>query len=380
MEGIINSERGQLFLVGAIALALAFVGLAFLLNSAIFTENLASQGTDTGEIDASKITYAATKNTEDIIYSTNNATNYTDDDAADYDALKKEFNQQSYVANPTVQSASIEQGAAVDVRYRPPKEGVRLTQDRSRPLTDRTDTPGTWFILNPYSTTTATISPTNTYQQDDLRAFQMTLGDSPIDEDATITVFRFNATPPLTLASPEPTLINDDRGREIDIKTDDTDGDGNDEVSVNFDVDVDRDGSVDRSVTCEAPISEGERVTINFMSGTVGGNDCDELQLIWDGANSDINSYAIRVENGERLTNTQWQIVLNQTDYASAGSPYAQSRDGTDSGQPYIQDGDATGDKELGAIWSVEQRISYATQDEEYTRTTNVTPHPIRRK
>lgn len=40
-------ERAQLFLVAAIGLAVTFVALALVLNTAIFTENLASRGSDT---------------------------------------------------------------------------------------------------------------------------------------------------------------------------------------------------------------------------------------------------------------------------------------------------------------------------------------------
>jgi hypothetical protein len=41
-------DRGQLFLVGALSLAVLFVGFALLLNTAIYTENLATRNTDPG--------------------------------------------------------------------------------------------------------------------------------------------------------------------------------------------------------------------------------------------------------------------------------------------------------------------------------------------
>lgn len=43
-----TDDRGQLFLVGALSLAVLFVGFALLLNTAIYTENLATRNTDPG--------------------------------------------------------------------------------------------------------------------------------------------------------------------------------------------------------------------------------------------------------------------------------------------------------------------------------------------
>ena len=374
MADITDSERGQLFLVGAIALALAFVGLAFLLNSAIFTENLASQGTDTGGIDASKITYATTKNTEDVIYSTNNATN-----APEGYNVKTEFEQQSYVANPTVQSASVKQGAAVRVSYRNKQKGLRLTQDepgdftRSENSTAAATTnpspPGDWVLLSPNAEPIADPTdedyPGTGYGPNELRRFQMTLGDEDEGGSATITISRFKDVPPNT----ENPSILFQNANQTDItisKSDET-------VSVSSGSDF----------TCEAPIRENGRVKINFMSGTVGETDCNELKLIWDGGNTSIVSYGIQVSNGNELEDVKWQIIANDTSYNAnaAVTPYSQNR----TGQPYIDDGNATtpstGDsKEIGAIWSVEQTVTYATQDEDYSRTTNVTPHSIPQK
>ncbi|WP_380679757.1 DUF7261 family protein [Salinigranum sp. GCM10025319] len=43
-----RTDRGQIFLVAALVLAVLFVGLALLLNTAIYTENLATRNTDPG--------------------------------------------------------------------------------------------------------------------------------------------------------------------------------------------------------------------------------------------------------------------------------------------------------------------------------------------
>lgn len=45
-------DRGQLILLTGLVIAIGFVALSLLLNMAIFTENLASRGTDTGAADA----------------------------------------------------------------------------------------------------------------------------------------------------------------------------------------------------------------------------------------------------------------------------------------------------------------------------------------
>ena len=45
-------DRGQMILVGAFALSMTFVALALLLNSAVYTENLASRSIDAGASEA----------------------------------------------------------------------------------------------------------------------------------------------------------------------------------------------------------------------------------------------------------------------------------------------------------------------------------------
>ena len=48
MANLRDDDRGQIILVAAFAIAVIFVSLALIVNSAIFTENLASRGETAG--------------------------------------------------------------------------------------------------------------------------------------------------------------------------------------------------------------------------------------------------------------------------------------------------------------------------------------------
>lgn len=68
-----GADRAQLFLVGALTLAVLFVGLALLLNTAIFTENLATRSTDPGTGQAVDFSGAAERGATGLLYRANHA-------------------------------------------------------------------------------------------------------------------------------------------------------------------------------------------------------------------------------------------------------------------------------------------------------------------
>jgi cytoskeletal protein RodZ len=72
-----RDDRGQLFLVGALSLGVLFVGFALLLNTAIFTENLATRNTDPGTDPSISYRSAAATAAEEIMVREN--ANNTDD-------------------------------------------------------------------------------------------------------------------------------------------------------------------------------------------------------------------------------------------------------------------------------------------------------------
>jgi hypothetical protein len=71
------NDRGQLVLVAGFALAVMFVALALVVNSAIFTENLATRGETTGGSDALLGRHQAEENVGNVIGSLNNRTTAT---------------------------------------------------------------------------------------------------------------------------------------------------------------------------------------------------------------------------------------------------------------------------------------------------------------
>lgn len=62
-----RDDRGQLILIGAVLIALAFVSLTLLLNTAIFSENLASRSPDTSGLTPQKISEETSNNVGDTM-------------------------------------------------------------------------------------------------------------------------------------------------------------------------------------------------------------------------------------------------------------------------------------------------------------------------
>ena len=70
------ADRGQIFLVAALVLAVLFVGLALLLNTAIYTENLATRNTDPGTDPSISYRHAAEEAAVEVMVREN--ANHTD--------------------------------------------------------------------------------------------------------------------------------------------------------------------------------------------------------------------------------------------------------------------------------------------------------------
>ncbi|WP_324662757.1 DUF7261 family protein [Haloarcula sediminis] len=75
MADLRGNERGQIILVAAFALAIIFVAMALVVNSAIFTENLASRGETTGSNDALSMRAMVEANVGDAVASANRNNN-----------------------------------------------------------------------------------------------------------------------------------------------------------------------------------------------------------------------------------------------------------------------------------------------------------------
>ncbi|WP_226023362.1 DUF7261 family protein [Halomicrobium salinisoli] len=105
----LNGDRGQILLVAALALAAVFVLLTVVVNSAIFTENLASRGETVGSDEALTLRAAVTDGVgETITYA--NRHNDTSNDA-----LARNVTAETENVSAAVSRHYVVDGAAVDV-------------------------------------------------------------------------------------------------------------------------------------------------------------------------------------------------------------------------------------------------------------------------
>jgi len=131
-----TGERGQLLLIAAFIIAVSFVVLALVVNSAIFTENLATRDDVAGSGDALESRHEVEVNVGAIIERLNNGT--APSTSGFVDSVENVSRQ-----GGIQQSA---QGRFVEIRHDRTSMGTKIAQDRSGRFTNESDSPGDWTV------------------------------------------------------------------------------------------------------------------------------------------------------------------------------------------------------------------------------------------
>jgi len=113
-------DRAQLLLVGALTLAVVFLSLSLLLNSVIYTENLATRQTGTDVDRATAFGYAAVAGLGDAIEHVNGG------DAPDVATRRADYHTVTDAWIPKLANHSATNGLASDVERRTVSEGTRI--------------------------------------------------------------------------------------------------------------------------------------------------------------------------------------------------------------------------------------------------------------
>jgi hypothetical protein len=134
-----DRDRGQLFLVGALSLAVVFVALALVLNSAIYTENLATREADIGADET--LTFVAA--TEDAV---GDLVRYENANRGSVDATFV----QAGVASIDDRSRQFHarHGRWTAVRYVSLQQGTQLLQDVDRQYTSTAGANADWELAS----------------------------------------------------------------------------------------------------------------------------------------------------------------------------------------------------------------------------------------
>jgi hypothetical protein len=265
MADLSGDDRGQLLLVGAFIIAAAFVVLALVVNSAIFTENLATRDDVPGSQDALEYRDEVRQGVGAIIEDTNQNNTRTEADAkasvAEFGAI-------------TGLDQSI-RNRVVSVSHGSTAPGIKIAQDQSRELTSNGSVDD-WTLAT--------------------------------DVDRTRNV-QFNITN-LDLSADFRMILND----SVNQWTMSVQESGSDEATISVELD---NGT---TASCTRDASSG--VTIDVTGATANDEPCPALSRLSDGTEMAFGTgvgggYNVSFANGDDVEGT-YSMILEDDGTASA--------------------------------------------------------------
>ncbi|GGN96763.1 MULTISPECIES: DUF7261 family protein [Haloarcula] len=294
MADLNRDDRGQIILIAAFALAVTFVALALIVNSAIFTENLASRGETAGSDDALAMRAMVETNAGYALDDANRY-NYSTDSVRD-EAI-------TFAVNNTSMQTEQQQamtGTLVNVSYRPGDPGAnvdgrRIAQNSSTG-DDFTSTSGSANYVVAEDVTRSGIAGENA-----TRAF--VINASEIDGSNNATSFEIEVRDDSLAASGNTNTwqmhIWNPTGDVVRVVVVKNDG-----------------GSVTREA-CEVT-KKHSFVRIDVTGGTVAAEPCDALGITSSGENmhfaagapdGPIEDYKIRFKNATAMHGNYSMVV-----------------------------------------------------------------------
>ncbi|QLG26492.1 hypothetical protein HUG10_02580 [Halorarum halophilum] len=282
MAHLRGADRGQLMLVGALALAVLFVSFAFLLNAAIYTETIASRGTGVEADTVVGYRNAAVDATGGTIDRLSAGENRS------YDSLHG--NLTTAVGDwdrGTARQYAIE-GDAPSVEVVSVTNGTRVVQNGTRNFTDA-DGAANWTLAEDVRT----------------RNYTMTVEGNDLAQSSQSDVLNGNTDGAFNFtfenASGNYSIYVYESGGEVELRAEDPDGN-----------DV---GSCTRS---------SGQVEVDFTAGTVDGADCDALDFY----RALEGSYELRYANADHVSGTYATTVDAEHDELVGGHYAAYGGDG----------------------------------------------------
>ena len=310
-----DEDRAQIILITGLTLAVLFVAVVLLLNTVIYTENLATRGADAGGAEAIEFRDGVTEDLAGILYREHR-------NASDGDVFT-EFNASAKTYARTVADLRARDGVIADVRVRESsvEDGHFIAQNESesgfRNMTAPDSTAADWTVVSGVGRT---------------RNYRLTVDSATLSDDADDAF----------------TVVADGAGENWSVTLSNGSADA-------IDVRV-RNATIDTSKTYSHEGSEN--VTIDLTAGTVAGQRFPEPVSVWaGGVQSDgepYDAYNISYENGDNATGTYGFVV--------------DERDGTspldDSSRPYVVDG----------VYAVDVEIRHRTPELTYRDVIRLAP------
>lgn len=294
MADLGDRNRGQLILIAAFALAVTFVALALVVNSAIFTENLASRGETGGSADALTLRHDVEMGVGRSIESANvyNTSSQSELEKGVNEGIgnvNTAFSKQN-AAGTAIVNVSEPGSVTYGSRVVQNESGGRHFGPNNQPLLANE-----WTVMYGVQRVTASSEPGN-----GTRTFTMNVSKVPNTYTSAFTVTAYNYTTPDGSAEKWEMRIwgsttNILAGTDLNIEVRKT-STGTDESCT---VEVDR-----------------EYATIDVTGGTVAGEPCDALRKgSFDGrfSNGVGQKYNITYENGDEIKGNYSLVTANNS-------------------------------------------------------------------
>ena len=313
-----DEDRAQMILITGLTLAVILVAVVLLLNTVIYTENLATRGVDAGGAEAVDFRDGTVEDVAAIMEREHRTESGSD-------GVGDDFNATMSVYSDVTGDLRLRDGVIADVSAVTNETGHFIAQDE---LADG----GYRAMTNESGTSDWTLATTVTRT----RNYQLTVNERSLDEEPfTVVANRSGATWSMSVSG-------NASGDGIEVTVDN--GTGTPE-SESFD------GSEDGSYT------------IDVTGGTVAGNEWKEL--VWaENVQNGAESYEIRYENGDAAAGT-YHFVVDEMDDPSAdpNEPYG-TTPADRTAQPYVVD----------AVYSADVEVHHRTPELEYRDVVRVAP------
>lgn len=276
-----HNTRGQLLIVTGFALAIAFVGLALILNSVIYTENIATRA-ETTTSEPVSLTQSVERGTEDLVDYIND---HNTSEEGDYSAVKENLTRAFENLSAITARHHLNSGQVSALKLDGQMEATWVTQtNRERNFTNN-DGDATW-------------SPVST-NADGARQFRLFVNDTTTLDGLT--------------GNPFTVTLNDSANDRWTLQV------GSTEVEM-----TDANGN---NVTCGG-IDTLAEFWVNVSAGTVAGTECSGLALAPELG----PVQGVKFENGANIEGS-YRLLVNKSegDVGSVGDY------GTDTSGPYTQ-------------------------------------------
>ena len=253
-DGASRSDRAQLILVGAFALAVVFIALALVMNAAIYTENLATRSESAATADAHAFHRATTTVSEDAFQYAHEVND------SDHQGLERNVTQALEAYYNVTRTQQATGGQLAEATVAGTTEGTNITDETGDFQHPTPTADGNWTLATGVTST---------------RKFQMHIDTLTLPPDKEFRV-----------------VAGDLSKWYLNVSYDGTEY----EIGVN-----------DSTTYTQCHTTTLEDISIDFSAGTVNGNQCAALDL-----HEVTGSYNLEFDNPEEVEG-EYRVIVDGT-------------------------------------------------------------------